>query len=537
MIILGFAGGFYVGNQDPSACIIRDGEIIAAVEEERLCGEKFARGRMPTRAIKNVLKQAGITINDVDAIATTWITYPDFKGKVEDYFRFTFGHCPKIMQYYHHLCHASSAYYASGFEDSKIVTYDLSGDNISTAIWHGKGDKIEPVLQVERPNSVGIFYSIITQYLGFDRDSDEYKVMGLAAYQKPSIDLSWFLKETDKAYELDMAYTRYATHKDTGNRDECLFSDALEAKLGMPPRRNEPLNDRHMALAASCQARLEEVVLSMLKKYVNPGEKLCVAGGVGLNCSMNGKFMGSGHFGEIYVQPAAGDDGLSIGAAYLAALELGDKPKPMANAFLGPRYSNDEIRKWLDVFQMPYTETDDPCAAAAQLIAEGKIVGWFNGRMEFGPRALGSRSILADPRRAEMKAEINGRVKFREDFRPFAPSALVEEAQRYFMQTQENPYMTMAVPVTDEGARVLPAITHANGTARVQTVDARRAPNYHKLIKSFSQIADGCGAVLNTSLNVMGQPLSCSPNDAVRVFACSGMDAMVLENFVIQKKA
>ncbi len=535
MIVLGVSGGFYVGNQDASAALIRDGKVVAAVEEERLCSEKFARGRMPTRAIRAVLDEAKISIHDVDAIATSWPTYPDFRQRLHEYFRFAFGHCPEIKQYDHHLCHAASTFFASGFDQAMVVTYDLSGDDTSTAIWRGSGSQITPILTIRRPNSFGIFYSIITQYLGFDRDSDEYKVMGLAAYGEPTFDLSFLLRSENASYNLDLSYTAYASRKDTGNRDESLFNAKLENALGIPPRRGQPIDKRYINLAASCQTRLEEVVIDMLRSHVRQGERLCIAGGVGLNCSLNGKLAATGHFGEIYIQPASGDDGLSLGAAYLTAIEGGDTAQPMADAFLGPAYTSDAVKKWLDIYQLPYVDVDDAAATAANLVAKGKIVGWFQGRMEFGPRALGARSILADARKADMKNEINSRVKFREEFRPFAPSVLAEDRQRYFVCPQESPYMTMAVPVTPAGAADLPATTHANGTARVQTVDAARNAKYHQLLSSFKTVTGGCGAVLNTSLNVMGQPLSCSPADAIRVFACSGMDALVIENFLVEK--
>jgi carbamoyltransferase len=536
MMILGISGGFYVGSQEASAALFQDGELVAAVEEERLCGEKFARGRMPTRAIHAVLAEGGITLDAVDVVATSWPTYPDFRKRLEEYLSFSFGHCPPIQQYDHHLCHAASTYFASGFDDAMIATYDLSGDNTSTAIWRGKGSRIDEVLRIKRPNSLGIFYSVITQYLGFARDSDEYKVMGLAAYGTPEFDLDFFLRANGGAYELDLDYTRYADHSDTGNRDECLFGPKLEPALKLAPRRRgAPITRDHMNLAASCQSRLEEVVIDMLCRHVPQGAPLCIAGGVGLNCSLNGKLAATGHFGQIFIQPASGDDGLSLGAAYLAAAEAGKPIPKMRHAFTGPRYTPDAVRSSLDICQLTYSETDDPAETAADLIANGQIVGWFQGRMEFGPRALGSRSILADARDPEMKNEINKRVKFREEFRPFAPSVLAEDSARYFDGPAESPYMTMAVPVTETGNNDLPAITHSNRTARVQTVDAARNPLYHQLLTAFKKKTDNCAAVLNTSLNVMGQPLSCSPADAIRVFSCSGMDAMVIENFVVRK--
>jgi carbamoyltransferase len=537
MNVLGVAGGFYVGNQDASATLMRDGKPIAAVEEERLCNQKFARGRMPTRAIRAVLAEAKLPIEQVDVVATSWPTYPDFRQRLEEYFRFTFGHCPRIQQYDHHLCHAASTFFASGFDQAAVVTYDLSGDNTSTALWRGAGTEITPLVRIKRPNSLGIFYSIITQYLGFDRDSDEHKVMGLAAYGEPRFDLSFLLKSQNGSYDLDLSYTAYASRKDTGSRDESLFNDKLERELGIPPRRSGRVIDKtYIDLATSCQTRLEDVVIGMVTSNVGRGERLCIAGGVGLNCSLNGRLAATGHFSDIYVQPAAGDDGISLGAAYLAAIEGADAVQPMADAFLGPSYSADTVKKCLDVYQLRHTDVADPAQSAAQLVAQGKIVGWFQGRMEFGPRALGARSILADARRAEMKYEINARVKFREEFRPFAPSVLVEDRERYFVCPRASPYMTMAVPVTPTGAADLPATTHANRTARVQTVDAARNAQFHRLISWFKNITSGCGAMLNTSLNVMGQPLSCSPADAIRVFSCSGMDALVIESFLVEKE-
>lgn len=535
MIILGISGGFFVGNQDASACILKDGRIEAAIAEERLCGEKFARGRMPTRAIEECLAICGIEMDAVDYVATTWKTYSDFLPRLKEYLQFRFGHCPTILQYDHHLAHAASAYHASGFADSLIATYDLSGDNTATAIWRGRGRDIALIERIERPHSLGIFYSMITQFLGFDRDSDEYKVMGLAAYGEPTFDLSPLLRPDGHHYRLNLDYTRYARHDFTGNRDEFLFGDRLAALLKLPQRRGGPITAEHMNLAAATQAALEDRILALLDHHRGAGDRLCVAGGVGLNCSANGMIERQGWFEDIFVQPAAGDDGLSLGCAYLAAAEQDEPITAMADAYLGSAYEADAIKAILTLTGTAHRELQDPAAEAAQRLAQGQIVGWFQGRMEFGPRALGNRSILADAGRPGMKDEINSRVKFREEFRPFAPSCLVEDNATYFACARENPYMTMAVRTKPAAQDALPATTHVNGTARVQTVDTRRNPLYHELIRRFKALT-GQGAVLNTSLNLMGQPLACRPQDALRAFASSGMDSLILDRFLITKR-
>ena len=335
VLILGVSGGFGVGVQDSSAVLMRDGIILAAVAEERLSGEKFGRGRMPTHAIAEVLAQCGFTIGDVDLVATSWMTYPGFMDRVRDYFRFAFGSCPEIVQFDHHECHAASAYYASGFETSKVITYDLSGDGVSTAVWQGSGSRLTKVMDVKRPNSLGVFYSAITQYLGFRRDSDEYKVMGLAAYGQPRTDLSWLLRGGDGGYELDIGATRYSRHSETGSRDEQIFdARVFEQYLDFAPRIAGPLETHHRDLAASAQTALESTVTELLSAYTVEGDYLCIAGGVGLNCSLNGKLLSSGRFAEIFVQPAASDDGIALGAAYLATRDAGSRPARMTDAFL-----------------------------------------------------------------------------------------------------------------------------------------------------------------------------------------------------------
>jgi len=539
MNILGISGGIRQGNQDGAAALLVDGELVAAVEEERLTRIKHAPGLLPEKAVKFCLKRAGLRIEDVDLLVFAGATYVNFEETLSRFFTAQLGHCPPVRLVDHHTAHAASAYYASGFSEAMVLTADLSGDRASTKLFHGKGRELQEKRVWWKPNSLGIYYSILTQVLGFRRDSDEYKVMGLSSYGKDEVDLSWLLRPTpDGGYEFATEYIRKLPATEPNpSKQEPFYSQALVERLGPARLPDGPVTRLHENLAASGQALLNRVACHLVTEFhaTVGARRLCVAGGVGLNCVMNQHLLALDCVDEIFVQPAASDAGLSLGAAYLAAIEEGERLGPFVSAYLGPEFGNAEIEDTLRMLGARYGKVDDPAVEAARRAAEGRIVGWFQGRMEFGPRALGSRSIVADPRKAEMKDLVNERIKFRESFRPFAPSALAERAGEFFVGCDGNaPYMTITFDVVEKKKREIPAVTHVDGTARVQTVARDVDPLYYALIRRFGEIT-GTPVVLNTSFNVKGDAIVNTPVQAVSTFAGSGMDDLVIGNFVLSK--
>lgn len=578
MIIL----GINAHHANAAAAIIVDGQLAAAVEEERLNRVKYAAG-FPARAIRFCLDQAGAKLTEVDHIAVprdpwcrlgTKLRYAvrmptfaadrvrvmgRFAGIREDLAK-TFEIDPKEIRaefhrIEHHRAHVSSAFFVSPFDRAAVLSADGLGDFASFMCGVGEGPQIRPLGEVAFPHSLGIYYTALSQYLGFWKFGDEYKVMGLAAYGQPA-----FLEECRRIVRWHPPFSfrlglEYFTHQNSGAdmtwRDAArtpvigrLFSTYLEKRLGPARRADEPLNHRHYDLAASMQAALEEVLVACWNSLAKQTGQtaLCLAGGVAFNCVANGKIFDSTPFEHVYVQPAAGDAGLSVGAAFAVHHKLGGARKfMMDHAYWGPQFSSSDIRGIVDR-ALPPGEADISELAETALvestarhIADGKIVGWFQGAAEWGPRALGNRSILADPRRPEMKDTLNRRIKHREAFRPFAPSIIEESVGDFFEKTHPSPFMTFAYPVRREKRSVIPAPTHVDGTARLQTVSRSANPLYWKLLRTVGDLT-GVPAVLNTSFND-NEPIVCRPEEALDCFHRTQMDVLVMGNFILEKRS
>lgn len=531
--ILGVSGSFTV-NHDGAAVLIKNSKIIAAVEEERLIRVKHAPGQFPKKSIQFCLKKAGISIKEVDYLAFYVNTYTNITNDIKEYMEFQFGYCPKIKLVDHHAAHRASAYLISGFKEAKIMTIDYSGDNISTTLGYGKGRRIKCLKTFEKPNSLGIFYSLITQFLGFDMNRDEYKVMGLASYGNYRKDLK---EKMDKIlivkngeYKLDEKIFQNSV-----SRQQPRFTKKLKEVLGKNRLSTDPVTQREKDIAYAAQKKLEEVCLELLKNLSDKEDSrnLCLSGGVALNCVMNSALLKSEYVENIFIPPVADDPGTAFGAALHVANNLGFKFEKLQSPYLGPNYTNREIKKDLDTLKLnyEYLNDNDLINFVVERILNNEIVGWFQGRLEFGSRALGNRSILANPANLEMKDKLNRLIKFRETFRPFAPSVLEEDAEIYFKDFYKSPYMTLTFDVK---TKKLPAITHVDNTARVQSVTRKGNRIYYDLIKKMKE-KSGMGVVLNTSLNIMNMPIACSPKDAISVFSGTGMDILVLGNYVLRK--
>ncbi len=535
MNVIGLSGGVQYGNQDGAAALLSDGRLLAAAEEERFVGIKFANGLLPRHAVRFCLQHAGLDIRDVDLVVFAGATYKDFETTLRRFFKFHFGHAPEIRLCDHHSAHAASSYYASGFDEALIVTLDFSGDRKSTTVSQGRDGRIEPLAQMLKPNSLGIYYSAVTQYLGFQRDSDEYKVMGMGAYGRDCHDFSHILEITREGYHFHHRFIRGVTpDQPSPGKQEPLFDSF---PMPLPPRvPGAPITQEHYDLAASAQAQLERAVLSLVEHHVRATglDRLCLAGGVALNCLMVQKLRESGLVREVFVPPVCSDAGLALGTAYLAAAASGREPEPCNHAYWGPEFTNDEIRRVLDLVGARYREVSDPAETAARLIAEGRLIGWFQGRMEFGPRALGNRSILAHPGDGAVKDRLNGLVKFREEFRPFAPSVRHAEGPRYFEGYTDSPYMTQTFTAGPRARSEAPAIVHADGTSRIQSVHATTNPRYDALIAATAR-RTGLPMILNTSLNVLGDPIARDPFSALKTYFASGLEALVIGNFALEK--
>lgn len=543
--IMGISGNFYRGSADAAAALLKDGELIAAAEEERFIGVKHAPSLMPESAIRFCLKKAGIGIEDVDVLAFPQTTWRDLDRNLPDFCEHQFGGVPKAFEFIdHHFAHAVSAYRVSGFDNAMILTADWSGDGVCLTLCAGHNGKIEPLHRFAPPrHSLGIYYALITQFLGFRKWDDEYKVMGLASYGEPDIDLSWLLcdSEEEAGFFLDQKYlhpTLLQGYPSMHGVQQPSFSEELVKRLGPPRVPGGPITSRHKDIAASAQARLEEIAARLVRMmHKKTGyRKLCIAGGVGLNCSMNGALMTLECVDEIYVPPVASDAGIAFGAAVEAAVRRGFCVPKLEHASWGPDYSNEQVLSVLKRSKFAYKETDDIVGFVARALADNKIVGWFQGAMEFGPRALGNRSILADPRQPDMRDRINYYVKFREDFRPLAPSMLAEAAPDFVEHAQPCPFMTITFPVKRDKRSVIPAVTHVDGTCRAQTVSESANPKYYSLIKRFGEIT-GVPVVLNTSLNVMGNPIAMKPEDAIATFYSTGLDYLAIGDFILSKQS
>ena len=578
----------------PSACVLRDGRLVAFAEEERFVRVKQARGYFPSHSLRFCLDEAGLGLKDIDFIAFGWdatayrwrfplflarsfVSHrlrgrrahprpsapgrPQFGSAVLSGIRslvsfqprtltesivlglrdagFTDGLIPPVVFVRHHLAHAASAYYCSGYDESAILVFDGHGEENTTTIFRGEGKRITRLKEINIPHSLGWFYSAFTEFLGWNPNEGEVKLMGLAPFGAPDPDVEKLVREvlqiTDEGYQIDADYLFYGP-RSYGK----FFSDTIVERLGPPRGRGEPLTDRHRSIARAVQDRLEEVGvhLASIALRVAGSRRLCLAGGVALNCKMNGELHRRGLADEIFVQPLAYDGGVSLGAAQALAAEKGDDPRfEMDHLFWGPAYGNDEIEAVLRASRARYRRSTRVAEEAAQMIADGKIVGWFQGRMEGGPRALGGRSILADPRNPEMKDLVNDRVKFREAWRPFALSILEEHFADYVKKPAKSPFMIMAFDVADARRSDIPSAMHsADHTTRPQTVSRKTSPLYWELIERFRGIT-GVPGVLNTSFNVKDEPIVCTPRDALRCFYGTGMDSLVIGDCILEKPA
>jgi carbamoyltransferase len=555
----------YSQMHDSSACIVRGGELLFAVAEERISRLKHD-ARFPRHAIRACLQFAGVKAAQIDEVCFGWpapgaLYRHDLKcfatGAVspggnnllnatryyasmhrqrggarefERYFVAANGMGRPRMRYVgHHFAHAISAYAYSGFSDAAIVVMDGRGAWEATSIWHGRGGRIDPLLTIAYPDSIGQFYSDFTEYLGFQRNSDEWKVMGLAPYGKAGVDLRPFIDADSVPYRVHTKRLRGAGVD--------VFA-GIRALLGQPREPESDIDDRHKDIAFAVQDACERAVMNVarLAAQKTGSRNICLAGGVALNSKANGKLAAANLFDGIFVQPAASDDGVALGAALAPYLEGGGRlpQREMRHAYLGPSFTHDEIEKTLNTYKLRSTRLDDPAATAAELLSQGKILGWFQGRMEFGPRALGSRSILADPRDPEMNAKVNNAVKFREWWRPFAPSLKREAAAEYLESATDSPFMILTAQVKPEKRGVIPAVTHVDGSARPQTVENEINPLYWRLLDEFGK-RTGVPVVMNTSFNLRGEAIVHTPTDALRTFFSSGMDALVIGNFLVGK--
>jgi carbamoyltransferase len=577
----------YHGNA--SAAVVCGGKLIAAVEEERFNRVKYAAG-FPAEAIRYCLKEAGITLAEIDHVAVPRNPYarlatklfyamrmPSFaRERAKVMVKFTgipealaaaFACDPKgikatFHRVEHHQAHLASSFFVSPFEEASVLSADGLGDFASSMWGVGRGNRMEIEDSIAFPHSLGLYYSAVTQYLGFLKFGDEYKVMGLAAYGEPERmdafrDIVRFSPNGgDFGFRLGLDYF---THHRTGPEMSWaqsdatpvmgkMFSEEMGKRLGAPARNpEEPLEQRHRNLAAALQARLEEVYLGMLKKLAakTKAKAVCLSGGVAFNCVANGKIFDQTPFEQVYVHPAAGDAGLAVGAAFYVWNQILQKPRTfvMDHAYWGPGYAPEAIRRAIDASGVVRTATYTVAELAepellqrtAAIIGEGQILGWYQGRAEWGPRALGNRSIVADPRRPEMKEILNRRIKHREIFRPFAPSILAEKTGEWFAKSHPSPFMTLAYEVRPEKRDKIPAPTHVDGTGRLQTVSREANPRYHGLISEFER-QTGVPVVLNTSFND-NEPIVCRPEEALDCFLRTQMDALVLGNYLITRSS
>jgi len=586
MNILGISAFYH----DSAACFVRDGKIVAAAQEERFTRKKHD-SRFPTCAIEYCLKEGGVTAKDLDIVAFYDKPFLKFERILESYLAYApkgissflqavpmwikqklwmksfieeeLGYEGKILFPEHHESHAASAFFPSPFQEAAFLTMDGVGEWATTSFGTGRDNSIAIHSEIKFPHSLGLLYSAFTYYTGFKVNSGEYKVMGLAPYGRP-VYKDLILKELidlkeDGSFKLNMEYFEYvAGLRMTNKKFHKLF--------GAPPRKPESrVTRREMDLARSIQEVTEEVMLR-ITRYVHQrtGMKhLCLAGGVALNCVGNGRILREGPFEKIWIQPASGDAGGALGAAlyawyhYLQNPRVADgKKDSMSGSYLGPEFSKNEIREFLMKNNIPHEELldDEVAGTVADLIAREKVIGWFQGRMEFGPRALGGRSIIGDSRSPGMQEQMNLKIKFRESFRPFAPSVTAEKLSEYFEMNCESPYILLVASVREglrremtaeekrlEGIDLLnvkrseiPAVTHVDYSARVQTITPEQNPRFYQLIRKFGE-KHGCPVVINTSFNVRGEPIVCTPEDAFRCFMRTHMDYLVLGNFLIDK--
>ncbi len=591
--ILGISAFYH----DSAAALVRDGAVLAAAQQERFSRKKHDAA-FPAEAIRYCLDEAGIAPAELDQIVFYDKPLIKFERLLETYLAYAprglrsfitampvwlkeklflkdllkkelaklgavpMPELPPLLFTQHHQAHAASAFFPSPFERAAVLCLDGVGEWATSSAWLGEGHRLSPRWEIPFPHSLGLLYSAFTYFAGFKVNSGEYKLMGLAPYGEPRyVELIFehlIALKDDGSFRMDMRYFNYANGL-------TMTSRAFERLFGGPPRQPEsPVTQREMDLAASIQVVTEEVVLRLARSLHSEldVDRLCLAGGVALNCVANGRLQREGPFEEIWVQPAAGDAGGALGAALSVWHEYLDQPRTgaetdrMQGAYLGPGFTSTEIQTFLDRAEIPYQRLDGEALMSqlAELIDDGKIIGWFQGRMEFGPRALGGRSIIGDPRNPRMQSVMNLKIKHRESFRPFAPAVLAEQVSDWFEQSQPSPYMLIVAPVAaskriamSEAEQRLfgidklhvarsqvPAITHVDYSARLQTVHRETNPRFHRLISAFAE-RTGCPLLVNTSFNVRGEPIVGSPEDAYRCFMRTEMDYLVLEDYLLAK--
>lgn len=559
MIILGISCFYH----DSSVCLIKDGEIISAVQEERFSRIKHD-WRFPEKAIKYSLQDASVEPQDIEAIVFYEKPFLKFERILETFLSVAprgylsfidimpswlkkklwipviiekeLNYKGKILFSQHHLSHAASSFFLSPFEESAILTIDGVGEWATASYGYGKGNRIYLQKEMRFPDSLGLLYSTFTAYLGFEVNDGEYKVMGMAPYGNPvyysEIKEKLLQINHDGSIKLNMDYFSFQYGKK-------MFNKRFEKLFGLRARKkDEPLEQKHFDIAASIQKIIEDVILKMaFHVYKETKMKnLCLAGGVSLNCVANSRILNEGPFENIFIQPASGDAGGAIGAAYVAYHHYFNQKDrhPLKSLYLGPSFTEKQIIDSFLKYNVEHKKLniEDLIQITAKLLSEGKVIGWFQGRMEFGPRALGNRSILADPRRPEMKDIVNKRVKFRETYRPFAPSVTFEDIDKYFEIKIESPYMLFVAKVKSDK---IPAVTHVDNTARLQTLKRQDNPLFYDLLKAFEKIT-GIPVLLNTSFNLKGEPIVCTPEDAVKTFLKSGLDYLIIGNFIASKK-
>ncbi len=558
MITLGLN---YSQMHDSSACLVRDGELLFAIAEERISRLKHD-ARFPQFAIQACLDFAKLRADQVDEVCVGWqtpgetyrhdlklyatgqwpINYLNVLNSTRHFasvwhqgggakrFAQQFGNTKARFRFVdHHLAHALSAYSYSGFDDSAVVVMDGRGAWEATSIWRGEKGRVEHVLTIDWPNSLGLFYAQFTGFLGFVPNSDEWKVMGLAPYGQPGIDLSAFIDPLAQPYKIQI-------DRLIGGGSSP-YSE-FPASLGKPREAESEISDLHKNIAFAVQDMCELAMMSVVRMAIEKcrSKNLCLAGGVALNSKANGKIVASGIVDKIFVQPAASDDGVALGAALAPFLDGGQRLplKPMRHAYLGTSFDDSGVEAALKTYKIRATQVSDPAATAADFLSQGKILGWYQGRMEFGPRALGNRSILADPRDPEMNAKVNNAVKFREWWRPFAPSFKKEAAPEYLESAYDSPFMILTAQVRSEKRHIIPSVTHVDGSARPQTVEKEVNPLYYRLIDEFGKHT-GVPVIMNTSFNLRGEAIVNTPTDAIRTFFSSGMDALFLGSFLVEK--
>lgn len=549
---------------DAAAALYCDGLLIAAAEEERFTRLKHD-SEFPSNAARYCLAEAGLTSQDIDyvvfyekpvrklerIIATSIKTFPLSFGMfryaagvwlskklwITQIIRKELGYSGRILFGDHHLSHAASAFFVSPFDRAAILTVDGVGEWTTCALWIGEGQTIRPLEEIRFPHSIGLLYSALTGYLGFEVNEGEYKVMGMAAYGEPTRydDLRRLIDvRGDGSFRLDMRYFAFE-HKRRS------LSSRFFREFGPARHPESALDQRFADLAASLQRLVEDTLVAIAEHLWKRTQvsNLCMAGGVALNCLANSRIAQETPFEHLFIQPAAGDDGGALGAAAYVSHALLDEPRrsTMQHAYWGPSWTTAEIAKFLDERSIEYVLLDDKqlVAEVASRLAADQVVGWFRGRMEFGPRALGARSILASPINPQMKDVLNEKIKHRESFRPFAPAVLREDVARYFELDRASPYMLFTAKVRPEFRNVIPAVTHVDGSSRVQTVDRGANGLFYDLIVEFKRLTQ-VPVLVNTSFNVRGEPIVCSPEDAYRCYALTDMDALVLENCLVTQK-